>query len=79
MSLEDFDARMDEFYERIKKLPKAANVDEIMMPGEPNAETQRRAEGIPITGNAISRTCKRKASLMVSTSRSGASPLGAAA
>ncbi|WP_077965531.1 Ldh family oxidoreductase [Ensifer adhaerens] len=55
MSLENFDARMDEFYERIKALPKAAGVGEIMMPGEPEQrrEEERLGTGIPITENVV--------------------------
>lgn len=55
MSLTDFAARMDEFYGRIKALPRAAGVDEIMLPGEPEQrrEDQRRRDGIPVTGNVV--------------------------
>lgn len=55
MSLENFDARMDAFYERIKALPKAAGVGEIMMPGEPEQrrEDERLITGIPITQNVV--------------------------
>lgn len=55
MSLTDFGDRMDTFYARIKDLPRAAGVDEIMMPGEPEQrrEDQRRREGIPVTGNVV--------------------------
>ncbi len=55
MSLTDFGARMDEFYARIKELPRAAGVDEIMLPGEPEQrrENQRRRDGIPVTDNVI--------------------------
>lgn len=55
MSLSDFGARMDEFYTRIKALPRAAGVDEIMLPGEPEQrrEDQRRRDGIPVTANVI--------------------------
>ncbi len=55
MSLENFDARMDEFYERIKQLPKAAGVNEIMLPGEPEQrrEEERLRTGLPITENVI--------------------------
>lgn len=51
----EFEARMDEFYTRIKALPRAAGVDEIMMPGEPEQrrEDQRRREGVPITANVV--------------------------
>lgn len=55
MSLSDFGARMDEFYARIKALPRAAGVDEIMLPGEPEQrrEDQRRRNGIPVTADVI--------------------------
>ncbi len=55
MSLENFDARMDEFYQRIKALPKAAGVGEIMMPGEPEQrrEDERLRTGIPISENVV--------------------------
>jgi LDH2 family malate/lactate/ureidoglycolate dehydrogenase len=55
LSLTDFGARMDEFYTRIKDLPRAAGVEEILLPGEPEArrEVQRRREGIPVTANVI--------------------------
>jgi LDH2 family malate/lactate/ureidoglycolate dehydrogenase len=60
MSLENFDARMDEFYERIKSLPKAAGVEEIMMPGEPEQrrEDERLRTGIPITDNVVADLAK---------------------
>ncbi|MGL4280286.1 MAG: Ldh family oxidoreductase [Albidovulum sp.] len=55
LSLDDFGARMDEFYARIKTLPRAAGVDEIMLPGEPEQrrEDQRRRDGIPMTANIV--------------------------
>lgn len=55
MSLSDFGARMDEFYARIKALPRAAGVEEIMLPGEPEQrrEDQRLREGIPVTRNVV--------------------------
>ncbi|MET4691129.1 Ldh family oxidoreductase [Sinorhizobium fredii] len=55
LPLENFDARMDEFYERIKSLPKAAGVEEIMMPGEPEQrrEEERLRTGVPITENVV--------------------------
>ncbi|WP_104667787.1 Ldh family oxidoreductase [Ensifer adhaerens] len=60
MSLENFDARMDEFYERMKALPKAAGVGEIMMPGEPEQrrEDERLRTGIPITENVVADLAK---------------------
>lgn len=55
MSMTDFGARMEEFYNRIKELPRAAGVDEIMLPGEPEQrrEDQRRRDGIPVTANVL--------------------------
>ena len=55
MSLSEFGARTDEFYARIKALPTAAGVDEILLPGEPEqrCEDQRRRDGIPVTANVI--------------------------
>jgi len=55
MSLTDFGARMDEFYTRIKDLPRATGVAEIMLPGEPEQrrEEQRRRDGIPVTANVV--------------------------
>ena len=55
LSLTDFGARMDEFYTRIKDLPRAAGVEEILLPGEPEArrEAERRQNGIPVTANVI--------------------------
>ena len=55
LAMSDFRARMDEYGRRIKALPRAAGVDEILMPGEPEARTeaQRRAHGIPVTENVL--------------------------
>lgn len=55
LSLTDFEARMDAFYARIKALPRAAGVEEILLPGEPEqrCEDQRRREGVPITANIV--------------------------
>lgn len=55
MPLSGFEGRMDMFHNRIKDLPRAAGVDEILMPGEPETrtETRRRAEGIPVTDNVV--------------------------
>ncbi|TRW99138.1 Ldh family oxidoreductase [Paracoccus sp. M683] len=55
MALTDFQARMDEFNRRIKSLPRAAGVDEVLMPGEPEVRTEalRRAQGIPLTDNVV--------------------------
>lgn len=67
MSLTDFEARMDEFYERIKKLPRAVGFDEIMLPGEPEErrEAQRLRDGIPVTGNVVADLTREGARLGV--------------
>lgn len=56
MSLSDYDARMDRYYDRVKTMPRAVGVDEVLMPGEPEArrEAERLRNGIPITDNVIS-------------------------
>ena len=55
MTLENFEARMDIFAERIKDLPLAAGVDEVMMPGEPEQrkEDERKITGIPVTATVV--------------------------
>lgn len=44
VSLDEYKKRMDVYYDRLKKLPKAAGVDEILMPGEPEDKKQEKAE-----------------------------------
>lgn len=55
MALEDFEGRMDTFYERIKALPRAEGCDEILLPGESEQRCQieRERNGIPITDNVV--------------------------
>ncbi len=79
LSLTDFEARMDTFYERIKALPRAAGVEEIMMPGEPEQrrEDQRRREGIPVTANVIRDLTKEGASVGVAFPEGRAEPVAA--
>lgn len=79
MSLTDFEARMDAFYERIKELPKAAGVEEIMMPGEPEQrrEDQRRREGIPVTANVIRDLTEEGARVGVAFPEGRAEPMAA--
>jgi LDH2 family malate/lactate/ureidoglycolate dehydrogenase len=79
LSLDDFGARMDAFYERIKGLPRAAGVDEIMMPGEPEQrrEDERRRMGIPVTGNVVADLAAAGANAGVAFPEGRASPLGA--
>jgi LDH2 family malate/lactate/ureidoglycolate dehydrogenase len=51
ISHREFEQRADIFVERVKNLPRAAGVDEIMIPGEPEerVEQKRRRTGIPLT------------------------------
>lgn len=53
MSMDEYKKRMDIYYKRLKKLPKAAGVKEILMPGEPeDRKTQASLkDGILISGN----------------------------
>lgn len=55
MSRSEYQARMDELTTKVKAQPKAAGVEEIMMPGEPEdrLEAKRRKEGIPFPQSEI--------------------------
>ncbi|TWC77299.1 LDH2 family malate/lactate/ureidoglycolate dehydrogenase [Rhizobium sp. SJZ105] len=55
MSLADYEARMDLYYQRIKETPVATGFEEVLMPGQPEArrEAERRLSGIPISGNIV--------------------------
>lgn len=55
MPREAFAERMDDFVTRLKAQPRAAGVDEILMPGEPEARTAaaRAGRGIPVTAKVI--------------------------
>ncbi|MDD6281964.1 MAG: Ldh family oxidoreductase [Oribacterium sp.] len=44
MPLEEYKKRMDDYYLRIKKLPRAVGFDEILMPGEPELRKAQTAE-----------------------------------
>ncbi|GLR52847.1 Ldh family oxidoreductase [Shinella yambaruensis] len=80
LSLDDFGARMDEFYERIKVLPRAAGVEEIMMPGEPEQrrEDERRRTGIPVTGNVVADLAAEGAVAGIAVPEGSAAPFEAA-
>ncbi len=80
MRLEDFETRMDAFVDRIKTLPRAAGVDEVMMPGEPEQrrEDERRRTGLPITDNVVSDLAAEAANAGVAMPRGSDAPLGAA-
>ena len=71
---------MDTFYERIKTLPRAADVEEIMMPGEPEQrrEDTRRREGIPVTANVVRDLTEEGASVGVTFPEGRAEPLAVA-
>lgn len=53
MNLDDYKKKMDIYYKRLKALPKAAGVDEILMPGEPEERKTEasRKNGILLSGN----------------------------
>jgi LDH2 family malate/lactate/ureidoglycolate dehydrogenase len=55
MSRQDYDNRMDEFFARIQALPMAKDVDEILMPGQPEErrEADQRTNGIRLTDNIL--------------------------
>jgi LDH2 family malate/lactate/ureidoglycolate dehydrogenase len=80
LSLTDFGARMDTFYERIKELPRAAGVEEIMLPGEPEQrrEDQRLREGIPVTANVVEDLIREGAGVSVAFPAGADAPFGTA-
>lgn len=53
VSLDEYKKRMDVYYKRLKALPRAADFDEILMPGEPeDRKTEAaRKNGISLSGN----------------------------
>ena len=55
LPLADFKQRMDEMIERLKDSEPADGVDEVRMPGEPEArrESERRRTGLPITAEVL--------------------------
>jgi len=55
MPLEAFKARMDTMIERFKDSQPGEGVDEVLMPGEPEArrEAERRRTGVPLTGEVL--------------------------
>jgi L-2-hydroxycarboxylate dehydrogenase (NAD+) len=55
MPLQQYRDRMDEMIERAKATPRAADCDEILIPGEPEARTaaRRARTGIPVTADVI--------------------------
>ena len=55
MPLEEFQARMDTLATRVKNQPRADGVEQILMPGEPEAlaEAERSETGIPLTPDVV--------------------------
>jgi LDH2 family malate/lactate/ureidoglycolate dehydrogenase len=55
MPPEDFRRRVDDLVDMLKATPRAAGVEEILMPGEPEARSaaQRTRAGIPLPANVI--------------------------
>lgn len=55
VGLDEYRKRMDVYYSRLKALPRAAGVNEIMMPGEPESRKAAAAEksGILLSGHIL--------------------------
>jgi L-2-hydroxycarboxylate dehydrogenase (NAD+) len=67
MTRDEFAARMDHFVARAKNCPRAAGVDEILIPGEPEerAAKLRLRTGIPISGDVVDQLKAEAAALDV--------------
>ena len=74
MPLEQYRARMDMLAERVRSAPRAEGVDEILMPGEPEArqEARRLRTGIPYPANDVE-------ALLAEARKVGVAPLATAA
>lgn len=59
LSLDDYKKRMDLYYRRLKALPRAAGVSEILMPGEPEDRKAAESEkhGIQLSRNIMESLC----------------------
>jgi LDH2 family malate/lactate/ureidoglycolate dehydrogenase len=66
----DYRARMDTLFERVRACPRAEGVDEILIPGEPEArlEAEHRRGGIPYAPSEV-------ATLLAEATRAGVAPL----
>jgi len=55
MPLQQYRDRMDQMIERAKVTPRAADCEDILIPGEPEARTaaRRARSGIPVTGDVL--------------------------
>jgi LDH2 family malate/lactate/ureidoglycolate dehydrogenase len=55
MPRQEFDQRMDNFVDTVKELPRAADIDEILIPGEPEERVakERSMTGIPIKDDIV--------------------------
>jgi LDH2 family malate/lactate/ureidoglycolate dehydrogenase len=55
ISMDEYKKRMDEYYRRLKALPRAQGVDEILMPGEPEMLKEKKSmeSGILISGKIL--------------------------
>lgn len=55
ISMNEYKRRMDDYYQRLKNLPRAAGVEEILMPGEPEDRRSIIAEknGITLSKNIL--------------------------
>jgi LDH2 family malate/lactate/ureidoglycolate dehydrogenase len=77
LPLPEFKARMDAMLERFKGAEPAEGVDEVLMPGEPEArqEARRRRTGIPLTPLVLAQLEAEAAPLGVSLPATSPEPL----
>lgn len=77
----EYEARMDALIERAKACTKAEGVEEILMPGEPEARAHqvRRRTGIPLTPDVCDTLLKEADRSGVSFPQGSAQPMGEAA
>ncbi|MBC7779570.1 MAG: Ldh family oxidoreductase [Proteobacteria bacterium] len=81
MPMQAYRDRMDEMIERAKAAPRAADCDEILIPGEPESRTAaaRARSGIPVTGDVARALIDEGAQAKVALPASAARPFDAGA
>jgi len=79
MPMEDFKARMDSMIEYLKDSDPAEGVDEVLMPGEPEArqETERSRSGLPITPEVLASLKDEAAQADIPVPALSPTPIGA--
>jgi LDH2 family malate/lactate/ureidoglycolate dehydrogenase len=78
MPLQQYRDRMDQMIERAKACPRAADCDEILIPGEPEARTaaRRAKSGIPVTADVIEALREEAGRAQVTMPQGQPGPLG---